>query len=64
MVTWIRDELPGDFAVCVPDAGWRRLVMARRWSVLPELNGRDELAAAGEFGQKAVQLVLEIRKRA
>jgi hypothetical protein len=64
MVSWIRDELPEDWAAHVPDLGWKRLVMTRRWSVLRELSGRDELAAAGEFGQKAVQLVLEIRKRA
>jgi hypothetical protein len=64
VVAWIRDELPEDWAAHVPDLAWRRLVMARRWSVLPELKGRDELAVAGELGQKAVQLVLEIRKRA
>lgn len=69
MVAWIRDELPEDFAGLLSDAEWRRLVATRHYSVLPELNGRDdeleaELAVAGEFGEKAVRLVREIRRRA
>jgi hypothetical protein len=64
VVAWIRDELPEDLAAHISDAGWRQLVMTHKWSVLPELKGRDELAVAGEFGDKAVRLVLEIQRRA
>ena len=64
MVTWIRDELPEDLSVEISGAAWKRLVVTRRWSVVPELNGRDELAVAGEFGEKAVRLVREIQGRA
>ncbi len=64
VVEWIRDEFPADFAERIPDAGWKRLVMTRRWCVLCELNGQDELTVAADFGPKAVQLVAAIRDRA
>lgn len=64
MVTWIHHELPDDFVALIPEPGWKRLVMVRRWSVLPELDGRDEMAVAADFGQKAAQLVHAIRTRA
>jgi hypothetical protein len=66
MVTWIQHELPeeADFVRRIPEHGWERLVMARRWCVLRELEGRDEIAIAADFGQKAVRLVQEIRARA
>jgi hypothetical protein len=64
MVAWIRDELPGNLVASIPEPGWKRLVMTRRWSVLPELDGRDEVMVAREFGEKAACLVREIRARA
>jgi hypothetical protein len=64
MVAWIRDELPANLVESIPESGWKRLVITRRWSVLPELDGRDEVMVAGEFGEKAACLVQEIRARA
>jgi hypothetical protein len=63
IVAWIRDELPDDFVTRIPEQGWKRLAATRRWGVLPELNGREEIAAAGELGPKAARLLREIRKR-
>jgi hypothetical protein len=65
MRAWIRDELPGDIVASITrPADWRRLVMVRRWSVLPELNGRDEDIEVGAFGKNVADLVREIRARA
>jgi poly(A) polymerase len=64
IVTWIVEKLPDDLTVGITEPGWKRLVLARRWSVLPELNGHDEVMVAGEFGPKAARLVREIMDRA
>jgi hypothetical protein len=64
IVQWISDELPADPAETIPDLGWKRLASVRRRCVLDELDGRDELTVAAEFGHKAVRLIQEIRVRA
>jgi hypothetical protein len=64
IVAWIGEKLTDDFTSGITESGWKRLVLARRWSVLPGLNGYDEVTVAAEFGPKAARLVREIRARA
>jgi hypothetical protein len=64
MVAWTREKLPTDFPEGITAPGWLRLVAVRRWSVLPELHGRDEVAVAAEFGPAAARLVREVQVRA
>jgi hypothetical protein len=63
MVEWIGDHLPDDVAARISEPDWKLLVGLRRRAVLPALNGHDELTVAGQFGQKAVRLVQEIKAR-
>jgi poly(A) polymerase len=64
MKTWIRDQVPDDLVECMNAADWKDLVMMRRHAVLPELDGRDEMTEAVDFGPKAERLMQEIRARA
>jgi len=64
IVTWIEEKLPDDLTAGITEPGWKRLILARRWSVLPGLDGRDEVTVAAEFGPKAARLMREIKARA
>jgi poly(A) polymerase len=64
IVAWIMDNLPDDFAARITEPGWKRLIGTRHRSGLSELADEEEIAVVGEFGEKPVRLVKEIRTKA